>query len=1076
MRKNIGIIVNALYESYQLKILSGAFTAGKKLNVNLLTFVGGSLNSDPESLQRNQIYNLISKESLHGLIIMGLVVGFNLPKDRIAEFYNNFSKELPVVSIGLNLENIPSIIIDNTLGFKELLIHIIEKHKYKKIAFVKGPSNNEEAQSRYETFMKIMEYYGIKIDDNFIFEGDFSEIAGINAIRTFLDERKLFPEVIIFSNDTMAISAINELKRRGIKVPQDIAITGFDDIEEANLVDPPLTTVYQPLYDLGFKSIETCYSLIAGEKVHNKIILPTKAVIRNSCGCKILVYEKSIEHLNRAKLNSFEDLKNLKEEFLKYIERNLELYDKRIGTFLEKLYLSFISDLERETQREFLENLEKFLKEEKKDLEIYHEFISLLRKFLYPYLNDTLIIKAENLWHQARIVISNILDRIQKLDRVKTQQQTIQITGIGVDFITTFKLEHLLDSITSRLLAIEIPSFYISLYEDKIPPFKKAKLILAVNDGKRLRETNINYLLREIIPQKYLPKRRFTMVVEPLFFQNHPLGFAIFEVGPEIGIIYENLRSQISSAIQGALIFEEREKFINELTTINKIGSTITSTIESGALWNLVIKEISKIFEYSAFYIILCKENHTKFEIVAKDIKENIKKGLSSTEVDFILNILERKKPRCKRSKDGRIKSFLGVPIILGEKVKGALILEHFEKDNLYNDHSINILSIISDFIAVSIENIHLFEEIEKLAIMDPLTGVLNRRGFEEIYQKEVSRAKRYNRPLSVMILDMDDFKLLNDTYGHLFGDQILKEIANLLKKACRKGDTIGRYGGDEFAIILPETNIENSNKVAERILRKIKNNPIITPNKKKISLNISIGIASYPEDTLEPDKLLALADKAMYEAKIYGGGQYSYFSSPSRFSLLKEIPKFDIFLGLINAIDHKDNYTFTHCQDVAKYAYKLGEKLNLSKEELEILDLAGRLHDIGKIGIPSEILKKPGPLSESEWNIIKEHSKLGYLILSQIPKIEKLLHAVLYHHERYDGKGYPQNLQGEDIPLFARILTLADAYSAMKSDRPYRKALTKRQIIKEIQKNAGKQFDPELAKIFINLIEKGEV
>ncbi|HOJ93114.1 MAG TPA: HD-GYP domain-containing protein, partial [Dictyoglomaceae bacterium] len=175
-----------------------------------------------------------------------------------------------------------------------------------------------------------------------------------------------------------------------------------------------------------------------------------------------------------------------------------------------------------------------------------------------------------------------------------------------------------------------------------------------------------------------------------------------------------------------------------------------------------------------------------------------------------------------------------------------------------------------------------------------------------------------------------------------------------------------------------------------------------------------------------------------------------------------------------INAIDSKDNYTFKHCRDVSKYACTLGEVLELSQEDLEILKIAGELHDIGKIGIPSEILKKPGSLNEDEWKIIKEHPRLGFLILNQLPKMDRLLQAVLHHHERYDGKGYPSGLQGKDIPLLARILAVADAYSAMKSNRPYRKALSKKEILKELKTNMGKQFDPEIADKFIELLEKG--
>ncbi|HPU44282.1 MAG TPA: diguanylate cyclase, partial [Dictyoglomaceae bacterium] len=322
------------------------------------------------------------------------------------------------------------------------------------------------------------------------------------------------------------------------------------------------------------------------------------------------------------------------------------------------------------------------------------------------------------------------------------------------------------------------------------------------------------------------------------------------------------------------------------------------------------------------------------------------------------------------------------------------------------------------------------------------------------------------------IILDLDDFKLFNDTYGHIFGDQALKEMANTLKSSCRKVDVIGRYGGDEFTIILPETNSSGCIRVAKRLLEHIQNTSLVTPDGNKISVSVSMGIASYPEDTSDPEKLLSLADTAMYRAKLAGGNQYLTISS--EVSQKESEPKFDTFIGLINAIDSKDNYTFKHCRDVAKYACTLGEVLGLSQEDLGILKIAGELHDIGKIGIPPEILKKPGSLNEEEWKIIKEHPRLGFLILNQLPKMEKLLQAVLHHHERYDGKGYPSGLQGADIPLLARILTVADAYSAMKSNRPYRKALSKKEILKELKTNMGKQFDPEIADKFIELLEKG--
>jgi len=187
---------------------------------------------------------------------------------------------------------------------------------------------------------------------------------------------------------------------------------------------------------------------------------------------------------------------------------------------------------------------------------------------------------------------------------------------------------------------------------------------------------------------------------------------------------------------------------------------------------------------------------------------------------------------------------------------------------DVYNEHTVSLLSTLSSFIAIALENAKLFEETKKLATTDSLTSILNRRALEEAFQKEVMRAQRYNRPFSAMILDIDNFKLFNDTYGHTFGDEVLKTVASILKKSCRKVDILGRYRGDEFSIILPETPIEGAKKLAERIINNLKNTPILTPQNNKIPLNISIGIASYPFDTLEPEKLLTLADTVMYKAK----------------------------------------------------------------------------------------------------------------------------------------------------------------------------------------------------------------
>lgn len=350
-------------------------------------------------------------------------------------------------------------------------------------------------------------------------------------------------------------------------------------------------------------------------------------------------------------------------------------------------------------------------------------------------------------------------------------------------------------------------------------------------------------------------------------------------------------------------------------------------------------------------------------------------------------------------------------------------------------------------------------------AAKDALTGLLNHRGALQALQVAIESAAAEGGPLSLLMGDIDGFKLFNDTYGHVMGDEVLKLVAGVCRKALEPPATVCRYGGDEFLIILPGQDKQAAMKLAGQLSERLGKAEFRTDANDLVPIRMSLGVASFPQDTTSPAELVAIADSAMYEAK--KPGQDSAGSA----IITRNDTTYGVLKTLVQAVDTKDRYTKDHCDIVAEYAVKLAGRMNLSAEASRALRIAGLLHDIGKLVVPDEILKKPAPLTQEEYKIMQRHVKIGEVLIREVPQLEDVIQAVSCHHERHDGTGYPRGLKGEEIPLLGRIIAVADAYSAMSLDRPYRKAMPHDRILTELVAGAGIQFDPEILKVFMELL-----
>jgi diguanylate cyclase (GGDEF)-like protein/putative nucleotidyltransferase with HDIG domain len=357
----------------------------------------------------------------------------------------------------------------------------------------------------------------------------------------------------------------------------------------------------------------------------------------------------------------------------------------------------------------------------------------------------------------------------------------------------------------------------------------------------------------------------------------------------------------------------------------------------------------------------------------------------------------------------------------------------------------------------------------------DPLTGLLNRRALEELFALELDRAARSGRALSVIVGDLDRFKVVNDRLGHQQGDKTLQALAEELGRWKRRVDMAARVGGEEFALLLPETDERGAFLVAERLRRATMRLFADGPCK----LTISFGIATFPDHGEDAETLLRAADQALYAAKNMGRDRSVIYSAEIARMLSESNGRgagselrLATVLSVAEALDIRDTGTANHSQAVGRYAHMAAEELGLAPERAERVRLAGLLHDVGKIGVSEAMLIKPGPLDEDEWAEMRTHPEIAARLLAG-PEFEDLRAWILAHHERPDGKGYPYGLSGEEIPLEARILAVADAWEAMTADRVYSAALSEDAAREELIAGSGTQFDGAVVQALLRALER---
>ena len=355
---------------------------------------------------------------------------------------------------------------------------------------------------------------------------------------------------------------------------------------------------------------------------------------------------------------------------------------------------------------------------------------------------------------------------------------------------------------------------------------------------------------------------------------------------------------------------------------------------------------------------------------------------------------------------------------------------------------------------------------------LDPLTGTLNHGALVAHLAVEMERARGDGTTLGVALIDIDNFRLLNDNHGHRAGDDALIAVVDVLQRELPDSIVLGRYGPDEFLLIAPADGVVELEPAVDHLRTALVDLSLQFESTERLPVTVSGGICTYPEHGSSVTVLLAATARTLEEAKASGGDRVVVAGARADEEDARTASSFDVFQGLVFAVDTKDRYTKRHSEDVARYAVFLAERVGLDPEVVRSIHLAGLLHDVGKIGIPDPILRKPGRLTPDEYEVVKQHVAVGDMIVRDVPDIDVVRAGIRHHHERWDGAGYLDRLEGEEIPLIARILAVGDAFSAMTTTRPYRKALDVREALKRLEDAAESQLDGTLVRAFVDGIE----
>lgn len=773
-RPTIGLLIYGAEDPTCRALWRGVDTVAREHDVNLISFRAEPLRIPEEHLaQCNVLYKLASAERLDGLVIWGGILAHYVNHEEVLALLKTYAG-IPKVNISSHLPGIPNVLIDNYQGTYDAVTHLLDVHGCERLAFIRGPEGHIEAEARYRGYRHALRDHGLEVDPELVAPGDFARGTGLKALRLLIEERKVSFDGVVAANDQLAMDVVEGLPARGLYIPRDVAVVGFDNRPEARFATPPLTSVDQPWAEMGRRAAQLLIRELEGEESLPEIIkVPPHLVVRESCGCEArsveLVASPDLSKVSVSESDSDFVVSDAVVTQVLAAMRDVTpaLSGQDEDGRLTKLLDALIVDINATSSDEFLACLEEILRasaENDVNIACWQDVLSAMRRELLVAL-DTVrsLMRAEELWQRGRVKVGEWAARVQADRRFREVGLRTLLAQIGQTLSISLAVDEMMRRLTEAMERLDIPGCYLSLYENPLAPTTGARLLLAYANGQHLISEEIRFPSQKLVPSDLLPSQRFSLHVEPLYFREHQLGFVLFDARPQRGEIYDILQRDISRALYGSQLVERAERRAARIQTAAEVAQATGSLLKTETLIQRVVELVREQFDlyYAGLFLVddsgewavlQAGTGEAGREMVARQHKlrvgaeSMIGRSVAEKEAHVALDV-GQEASRFDNPWLPDTRSEMALPLVSRGEAIGALTIQSTEP-RAFGEMDITTLQLLADQLGNAIANARLYEQAQReiaerreaeeaLAYQEYLLHVLLENTLDHIFFKD---------------------------------------------------------------------------------------------------------------------------------------------------------------------------------------------------------------------------------------------------------------------------------------------------------------------------------------------------